>query len=112
MSISKRESLLQERSLPKQSVPKNTEWMEEQCPVLLDMLTIIPKGGEGHKTTSVLIFCDEGEIKILIHDRAIGRKAWVRLERLDDKLLQLLEDVVTDDCTDWRYPRNEDNGSR
>lgn len=111
MSLSKRMALVEKcEQRKKEPVPRSIDYLEEFCPVLLEMLTKIPDGSADHKTATVLILCEEGEFKVCVNDRAIGRKAWCRLETLDEQLLLRLEEIVSDEVTDWRFPRPGTNG--
>lgn len=105
MSISKRQALLAERTLRHDSIPNDVSYLEGKAPVLLEMLTSLPKGASGDKTTSILFFCEDGEFKILINDRAVGRKAWLRVPTFDELIWQHLEECVADECTDWKFPK-------
>lgn len=105
MSISKRQALLAEGERSHSAVPRDVAYLEGSAPVLLEMLTIVPHGATGDKTTSLTFFCEDGEFKILIHDRAVGRKAWLRVPTFDQLIWQLLEECVADECTDWKFPK-------
>jgi len=103
-------ALLEERKKPTDSQPRNTDYLEEHAPVLLEMMSIVPKGSTGDKTCSLLIFCEDGEFKVLVNDRAVTRKAWLRMESLDEDFFKIVEHFVTEDHTEWRFPKVGDNG--
>ena len=109
MSVSKREALLAARNGNHETLPTDCEFLDRKCPTLLEMLTIIPKGSTEHKTTSILLFYEDGVFKCCINDRAVGRKAWMRLVSIDETFFEDLETAVTEEHTDWRYASNENS---
>ena len=112
MSLSKRLALLEQQEKSKsQALPRDTGYLDSKAPVLLEMMTVVPKGAADDKTASFTVFCEDGEFKVLVNDRAIGRKAWLRIASLGPDFFEVLEDFVSADHTDWRYPRPPANGS-
>lgn len=79
----------------------------QDYPALYEYLTVTAwADGSQRATASLTLFQDEGRLKVCLHDRDVGRVAFVAAWTVED-LLRALEEGLLADSIDWRPARGE-----
>lgn len=67
--------------------------------------------GSSRRTSTLLVFVEDGVIKVCLNDRENGRSAWASGKTLRSAL-QSLNDSVRDDVAEWKGSRATGPGNR
>jgi len=80
----------------------NDHEMKSEYPTLHDYLACeVWEDGKHRKTSTLLLFVDEGSLKLCLNDRALLRQAFISARTLTEAL-SLLEDGLYSDSIIWR----------
>lgn len=85
-----------------------------QYPALIEYLTLTQwENGKPRQTATLMLFVEDGRVKLRFCDRAKARTLWMSSESLDS-LLEALERHLRDGTGDWRKDRpwNPGNGRK
>ena len=77
------------------------EYLEGQCPLLHDMLTVTQLDGKPRRTSSLNIFAEDGRIKGSLQDRQECLVAFITFDSLEDVFHQL-ETALKEEKLEWR----------
>jgi hypothetical protein len=90
-------------------ISRAVEVCELSCsfPALWEHLTETAwESGQVRITSTLLIFTEDGMVKLCLHDRASGRSAWVAKSSLT-AALKAMEDALEGDSVEWRRVRSQ-----
>jgi hypothetical protein len=75
------------------------------------LITTQYEDGTTRQTSTLLIFVDEGVLKLCLNDREVGRTCFVTAETFE-AALKALDSGLKDDTVDWRTKRQMMNGNQ
>lgn len=83
-----------------------SQWMETHQ-ALAEYLTCAEwPDGEARQTSTLLIFCEAGEVKVCLNDREQGRSLWATGSCLEAAFLAL-ESRCQDEKAEWRVTNTQ-----
>jgi hypothetical protein len=75
---------------------------EARFPALFEHLSCSRwEDGSPRETSTLMVVCEQGCVKLGLNDRALGRSTWVSADCLDTAL-QAIEDGLSSGRVDWR----------
>lgn len=103
MSINKRNEELQARRKSESTREFNVSWLNQQAPYLTTFLTQPLQDGFSDKCGTLLVFAEDGRIKVLINDRGLARKVFLSFHAIEEDFWSQIEEHLQSDLTDWKY---------
>lgn len=86
----------------RREAPANFGGVLPQLPGLMEFLTVDSyPDGEVRQRSTLLVFVEEGVVKVCLNDRAEERSLWRSAASMEDCLLEL-ETALQSEGTDWR----------
>lgn len=77
-------------------------WLPSKFPAVWEYLAVsVWDDGSARETATLLLFCEDGQVKVCLNDREAQRSAWASGRTLDDAL-EALEGGLEEGSTSWR----------
>ena len=80
------------------------EYLASEAPFLHDLLTRTLLGGNPVLPATLLLFAEDGKLKVCLNDKQEGLVAFLTVDSAED-MFQAIEKALDEDKVDWRPKR-------
>lgn len=97
-----------------QMMPSSTvddEYLAGQCPLLFAMMSVTNFNGSPRRTSTLLLFDEDGQFKICLNDRQRALVGFLTIDSTED-VFQQVEAALREEKIAWRPARASQNGRK